>query len=64
MIPIIVKYAEELKILQFHSIFKSKNITLSDNNKCAKKTNGLNIYVLADDEPAKTGIHVWRVKVK
>ena len=65
IIPIIIEYAEAFKMLPFHLIFKSQAITLSDDNKCATKTAGSsNIYILADDDPVKTGIHVWRVKVK
>ena len=64
IIPIIIKYAQQFKILTFHSTFKNQGVILSDCSKCATKTSTGNFYVLADDDPVKTGIHVWRVKVK
>ena len=64
IIPIIIKYHQQFKILTFHSTFKSQGVILSDCSKCATKKREGNLYVLADDDPVKTGIHVWRVKVK
>ena len=51
--------------LSFSSEFKSKNISLSDDNKYAFKTEDRKYrdYVLLDIDPVKSGVHVWRFKV-
>ena len=55
MIPIIIEYAAEFKILKFHSTFKSLGVELSDECATTRGT-GANIYVLSDDEPVKIDI--------
>ena len=65
IIQIIIEFANKLDILCFSTEFKSQNIQLLDDNKCAMKSHelGCNVYVLVDDDPAKSGIHVWRLQV-
>ena len=64
ILSIIVKFAEESKILRWCPTYRGVGVTLSDDNKCAKsKSAGYNVSVLADVDPVTNGIHVWRVKV-
>ena len=65
---IVNQYLIKPLVMKFSSKFKSGNaIKLSDDNKCATRAEFTNLFrphVLIDDEPVKSGIHVWRFKVK
>ena len=63
---IINEYLIKPLILEFSSKFKSGDaIKLSDDNKCAKgaESNLFRAHVLIDEDPVKSGVHVWRFKV-
>ena len=54
-----------VEVLSFSTTYKSTSqITLSDDNRCATKTQNGHRYILADSEPVSSGIHCWRIKVE
>ena len=59
-------YLEIWQILSFDENYKSKNIVLSDQNKCAKKlsNDGDYCYFMAKTVPIFKGLHCFRVKIK
>ena len=64
---IVNEYLIKPLILRFSSKFKSGDvIKLSDDNKRAIRveSNLWHAHVLIDDDPVKSGVHVWRFKVK
>ena len=55
----------KVTFLKFSTKFKNEAIGLSDDDKCAKciDKDSSTPYVIVDCDPAKSGIHVWRVRV-
>ena len=57
---------EKVKFLSFSPEFKGQGVELSEDRKCAKKSETAssgNIFIAPDCTPVKEGICVWRIKV-
>ena len=55
---------EKVRILQWNDIYKGTGVVLTDDGKCAMTPVSCNQYILANCDPIKSGIHVWRIKVE
>ena len=54
---------KQYEVLQFDEKYKSKQVIISDDGKCAKKDKQGNFWVLSGGDAVRTGIAVWRIKV-
>ena len=63
LIIILLFCPKPYEILSFDPEFKSKQVIISDDGKCATKSSNGNFWVLAGGDAVKQGIAVWRIKV-